>query len=204
MGEAEAAVATAVGIGAVKYADLSMNRESNYKFSYAKMLSLQGNTAPYMMYAYARIQGIRRRALESAASSSSDSSSSSSAVSIVLEHSAELNLARTLVRLPEVLAEVQKDLYPNKLCDYLFELSQRFNQFYENCPVNSAATPELKASRVALCTVSAATIKLSLGLLGISTVERLTQNTTTLRATVRARKRHQCNKHTLLMNPINP
>jgi arginyl-tRNA synthetase len=175
MGEAEAAVATAVGIGAVKYADLSMNRESNYKFSYAKMLSLQGNTAPYMMYAYARIQGIRRRALESADSSSSDSSSSSSngAVSIVLEHSAELNLARTLVRLPEVLAEVQKDLYPNKLCDYLFELSQRFNQFYENCPVNSAATPELKTSRVALCTVSAATIKLSLGLLGISTVERL-------------------------------
>jgi arginyl-tRNA synthetase len=169
MGEAEAAVATAVGIGAVKYADLSMNRESNYKFSYAKMLSLQGNTAPYMMYAYARIQGIRRRALESTDSSSSDSSSSSGAV----EHPAELNLARTLVRLPEVLAEVQKDLYPNKLCDYLFELSQRFNQFYENCPVNSAATPELKASRVALCTVSAATIKLSLGLLGISTVERL-------------------------------
>jgi arginyl-tRNA synthetase len=171
MGAAETAVATAVGIGAVKYADLSMNRESNYKFSYAKMLSLQGNTAPYMMYAYARIQGIRRRALESADSSSSDSSSG--AVSIVLEHPAELNLARTLVRLPEVLADLQKDLYPNKLCDYLFELSQRFNQFYENCPVNSAATPELKASRVALCTVSAATIKLSLGLLGINTVERL-------------------------------
>ncbi|KAG5185943.1 Arginyl-tRNA synthetase [Tribonema minus] len=167
MGEEERAVARKVGLGAVKYADLSMNRESNYRFSYAKMLSLQGNTAPYMMYAYARIQGIRRRATTSTPISTSDPPR------IVLEHPAELTLARTLLRLPEVLTELERDLYPNRLCEYLFDLSQRFNQFYEGCPVNAAATDELRASRVALCSVTAATIKLSLGLLGIDVVEKL-------------------------------
>eukprot|EP00611_Tribonema_gayanum_P029266 TRINITY_DN7772_c0_g1_i3.p1 TRINITY_DN7772_c0_g1~~TRINITY_DN7772_c0_g1_i3.p1 ORF type:complete len:439 (-),score=159.80 TRINITY_DN7772_c0_g1_i3:58-1374(-) len=165
--EEERVVARKVGLGAVKYADLSMNRESNYRFSYAKMLSLQGNTAPYMMYAYARIQGIRRRATTSTPTSTSDPPR------IVLEHPAELTLARTLLRLPEVLTELERDLYPNRLCEYLFDLSQRFNQFYEGCPVNAAATDELRASRVALCSVTAATIKLSLGLLGIDVVEKL-------------------------------
>ena len=168
-------VARVVGIGAVKYADLSMNRESNYRFSYSKMLSLSGNTAPYMLYAYARIQGIKRKAL-AGVSGASDSGSdvlSLTASSLSLPTKEEQALAKQLMRLDEVLEEVARDLYPNKLCEYLFDLSQRFNQFYERCPVLGAETEELKRSRAGLCSLTADTLKLSLGLLGIKTVEKL-------------------------------
>ena len=163
-------VAQIVGIGAVKYADLSMNRVSNYKFSYERMLSLNGNTAPYMLYAYARICGIIRKA--GGALEGEDLISNGSAPILMVEDS-ELQLVRTLVKLPDVLAEVERELYPNKLCDYLFETSQRFNKFYENCSVNQAETEDLKASRLSLCTVTAATIRLLMTLLGINVVDRL-------------------------------
>ena len=181
-------VARIVGIGAVKYADLSMNRESNYRFSYSKMLSLTGNTAPYMLYAYARIQGIRRKALagmsvneensnENSKENNKDSSTAKvlnvPANSLTLQTKEEQALAKQLMRLDEVLEEVSRDLYPNKLCEYLFDLSQKFNQFYERCPVLGAETEELKVSRAALCSLTADTLKLSLGLLGIRTVEKL-------------------------------
>ena len=181
-------VARIVGIGAVKYADLSMNRESNYRFSYSKMLSLTGNTAPYMLYAYARIQGIRRKALagmsvneensnENSKENNKDSSTAKvlnvPANSLTLPTKEEQALAKQLMRLDEVLEEVSRDLYPNKLCEYLFDLSQKFNQFYERCPVLGAETEELKVSRAALCSLTADTLKLSLGLLGIRTVEKL-------------------------------
>ena len=176
-------VAGIVGIGAVKYADLSMNRESNYRFSYSKMLSLTGNTAPYMLYAYARIQGINRKALagminiDNNQDNSNDSNNSNilslSSNSLALETKEEQALAKQLMRLDEVLEEVSRDLYPNKLCEYLFDLSQRFNQFYEKCPVLGAETKELRISRAALCSLTADTLKLSLGLLGIRTVEKL-------------------------------
>jgi len=78
-----------------------------------------------------------------------------------------------LIKLPDILSEVERDLYPNKLCDYLFETSQKFNQFYENCSVKNAETPELKASRLTLCTVTAGTIRLLMQLLGINVVEKL-------------------------------
>lgn len=175
------AVARIVGIGAVKYADLSMNRESNYRFSYRKMLSLTGNTAPYMLYAFARIQGIRRKALEAVAGGDSAGGGNQqvqglqglSADSFSLGTKEEQGLAKQLMRLDEVLEEVARDLYPNKLCEYIFELSQRFNQFYERCPVLAAETPELRKSRAALCSLTADTLKLSLDLLGIRTVEKL-------------------------------
>jgi arginyl-tRNA synthetase len=163
-------VAQIVGIGAVKYADLSMNRESNYRFSYARMLSLNGNTAPYMMYAYARICGIIRKA------TGQDDTKPivwPKASEIILEHESELDLARNLVRLPDVIAEVEKDLYPNRMCDYLFETSQKFNQFYENCSVNNAATPAIKDSRLSLCVATAATIRMLMNLLGLEVVEKL-------------------------------
>ena len=163
-----------------------MNRESNYRFSFKKMLSLTGNTAPYMLYAFARIQGIRRKALaavaegeESQGSGSGSGSGSGQVLADIAAGAVDLNtkeeraLAKQLMRLDEVLEEVAMDLYPNKLCEYIFELSQRFNQFYERCPVLSAETPELKKSRAALCSLTADTLKISLDLLGIRTVEKL-------------------------------
>jgi len=92
---------------------------------------------------------------------------------ITISDDSEVQLMRNLVKLPDILNEVETALYPNRLCDYLFETSQLFNKFYESCPVNYAATPELKASRLSLCTVTAGTIKLLLNILGIKVVERL-------------------------------
>lgn len=160
-----------VGISAVKYADLSMNRESNYKFSYGRMLSLNGNTAPYMLYAYARICSIVKKA--TGKSNNGDMVWPEPASEIIISQEAERELIRNLIRLPDVLNEVENDLYPNKLCEYLFETSQKFNQFYESCSVNNAETQQLKESRLTLCTVTASTIRLLLGLLGINVVERL-------------------------------
>jgi arginyl-tRNA synthetase len=164
-------VARIVGIGAVKYADLSMNRESNYRFSYERMLSLNGNTAPYMLYAYARICGIIRKA--SGQEADTDVEWPAAADEIILSHETEDDLVRTLVKLQDLLLEVERDLYPNRICDFLFETSQKFNQFYENCSVIAAETPELKASRLSLCMATAGTIRLLLGLLGIEVVEKL-------------------------------
>lgn len=165
-------VAQIVGIGAVKYADLSMNRESNYRFSYERMLSLNGNTAPYMLYAYARICGIIRKA-----SNQEDSTQNIiwplAARKIITTHESEIELIRNLVKLPDIINEVERDLYPNRICDYLFDTSQKFNKFYENCSVNNAENIELKNSRLTLCTATAGTIKLLLTLLGIETVEKL-------------------------------
>ena len=118
--------AKTVGIGAVKYADLSMNRESNYKFSYGRMLSLNGNTAPYMLYAYARICGIVRKA--TGQSGDEKIVWPEPASEILITHDSEKQLIRNLVKLPDILSEVEVDLYPNRLCDYLFETSQKFNQ----------------------------------------------------------------------------
>jgi arginyl-tRNA synthetase len=163
-------VAEIVGVGAVKYADLSMNRESNYRFSYERMLSLNGNTAPYMLYAYARICGIIRKA---SGQENADAIEWPEAADIIITDDTELELIRNLVRLPDVLKEVERDLYPNKMCDYLFETSQKFNKFYESCSVNKAESPEIKASRLSLCTATAGTIRLLMTLLGIKVVERL-------------------------------
>lgn len=166
----EQETARTIGLAAVKYADLSMNRESNYRFSYEKMLALSGNTAPYMLYAYVRIRGIQRKALESIGLVNTDNLTMNKITFIKLE---EMILAKHLIRWDEVLYEVARDLYPNKLCEYLFELSQKFNQFYETCPVIKAETMNEQVSRTALCTVTADVLRLSLGLLGINVVDKL-------------------------------
>jgi len=154
-------VATKVGIGAVKYADLSQNRISNYVFSFDKMLSLQGNTAPYMLYAYARIQGISR-AIDF----------DPTKIQIILEEETELVLVKALLKLPEILQEVEKELLPNRLCDYLYDLSRKFNKFYEECPVLKSS-PNLRDSRLGLCYLTARTLKTGLSLLGMKTLERM-------------------------------
>lgn len=158
-------VAETVGIGAVKYADLSQNRTSNYIFSYDKMLALQGNTAPYLLYAYVRVQGISRKG-------GIDFSALGKNAAIHLGDESEFTLAKHILQLDEVLTEVAKDLYPNRLCQYLFELSQVFNQFYDRCSVLQAAEPE-RTSRLMLCDLTARTLKLGLSLLGIQVLERL-------------------------------
>lgn len=160
-----AAVAQAVGISAVKYADLCQNRTSNYVFSYDKMLALQGNTAPYMLYAYVRIQGISRKG-------QIDFQQLGANAKILLQEETELTLAKHLLQLSELLGYVESGLLPNLLCQYLFELSQKFNLFYDQCPVLAAEEP-LRTSRLVLCDLTARTLKLGLSLLGISVVERM-------------------------------
>ncbi|MBT9317166.1 arginine--tRNA ligase [Leptothoe spongobia] len=157
-------VSTAVGISAVKYADLSQNRTSDYVFSFDKMLALQGNTAPYMLYAYVRVQGISRKG-------NIDFSQLGDAA-ILLEDDSELALAKHLLALDTTIMEVARDLYPNRLCQYLFELSQKFNQFYDRCSVLQAEEPQ-RTSRLMLCDLTARTLQLGLSLLGIPVLERM-------------------------------
>jgi arginyl-tRNA synthetase len=158
-------VSKVVGLSAVKYADLSQNRTTDYKFSYDKMLVLQGNTAPYLLYAYVRVQGISRKG-------NIDFENLTTARQIVLEEDLELGLAKHLLQLDYVIEEVEKDLLPNRLCLYLFELSQKFNQFYDRCPVLQAEEP-YHTSRLILADLTARTLKLGLSLLGISVIERM-------------------------------
>nr|WP_017304162.1 arginine--tRNA ligase [Spirulina subsalsa] len=263
-------VAQVIGLSAVKYADLSQNRTSNYVFSYNKMLALQGNTSPYLLYAYVRIQGISRKGnidfsqLSGARKISKpltqlnwkpllwaflallvgflgvditvriyrelhsipllpsifqltgffytlwfiynrllfqkdrkklwqDVQETKEIVlgepqppalpvvavvdkptpgGILLEAEAELNLAKHLLQLSDILQEVERDLLPNRLCQYLYELSQKFNQFFEQCPVLKAEEP-VRTSRLMLCNLTAETLRLGLSLLGIPVLERM-------------------------------
>jgi len=158
-------VSRTVGLSAVKYADLSQNRASNYIFSYDKMLALQGNTAPYMLYAYVRVQGIRRKG-------EINFDNLDAGAKVILQSDAELVLAKHLLQFNEVVNAVAGDLLPNRICQYLFELSQKFNQFFEQCPVLKADEP-LRTSRLILCDLTARSLKLGLELLGIQVLERM-------------------------------
>ncbi|MEG4284985.1 arginine--tRNA ligase [Microcoleus sp. A006_D1] len=158
-------VSQTIGLSAVKYADLSQNRASNYTFSYDKMLELKGNTALYMLYAYARVQGIRRKG-------EIDFDNLDAGAKVILQSDAELVLAKHLLQLNEVVNAVGADLLPNRICQYLFELGQKYNQFFEQCPVLKAEEP-LRTSRLILCDLTARTLKLGLDLLGIQVLERM-------------------------------
>ena len=156
-------VATTVGLAAVKYADLSQNRTTNYQFSFDRMLALQGNTAPYLLYAVVRIAGIARKGGDVVTDSDHP---------LQFSEPQEWALVRQLLDFDAVIAAVEDELLPNRLCAYLFELSQVFNRFYDQVPVLKAA-PQARESRLALCRLSADTLKLGLGLLGIPTLERM-------------------------------
>lgn len=155
-------VATTVGLAAVKYADLSQNRITNYQFSFDRMLALQGNTAPYLLYALVRIAGIARKGGDLDVT----------AAELQFSEPQEWALARELLKFDEVIAEVEEELLPNRLCTYLFELSQVFNRFYDQVPVLKAEQPA-RSCRLALCWLTADTLKLGLSLLGIPTLERM-------------------------------
>jgi arginyl-tRNA synthetase len=169
-GEQRQQVAKAVGIGAVKYADLSQNRTSDYTFSYDKMLAMQGNTATYMQYAHARIRSIFARG---EIQLGGELLSAEVAGAVRLDHPAERALAIELLRFAEALEMVLADYRPNQLTNYLFELSNKFSTFYEQCPVLRAESPELVRSRLLLCDLTARVIKQGLELLGIEAVERM-------------------------------
>lgn len=158
-------VAHKVGIGAVKYADLAHNRTSDYVFSWDKMLSLDGNTAPYMQYAYARIRSIFRKGESTACTDFTDAK-------IIIIEPAERALVVKLLQFPEIVETVAEECTPHVLCGYLFELAGAFMGFYENCPVLKADAPT-RASRLALCDLTAKTISTGLGLLGIETLEKM-------------------------------
>ncbi|MEW5861011.1 MAG: arginine--tRNA ligase [Cyanobacteriota bacterium] len=158
-------VAEVVGISCVKYADLSQNRNSNYIFNSKKMVAREGNTATYLLYAYVRVQGISRKG-------DIDFDQLGMDAKILLQEDTELVLAKHLLQLSEVLSDVEKDLLPNRLCQHLFELSQKFNQFYDQCQVLKAEEP-VRTSRLVLCDLTARTLKLGLSLLGISVLERM-------------------------------
>ncbi|MBX2807197.1 MAG: arginine--tRNA ligase [Cellvibrionaceae bacterium] len=158
-------IAHKVGIGAVKYADLSKTRTNDYIFNWDTMLSFEGNTAPYLQYAYARIQSIFRKA---------DVAPSALTQMLALDHELEKRLAIKLLQLPEVLDNISKDAYPHLLCGYLYDLASLFMGFYEACPIlKQGVTVETKNSRLQLCNITADTLKTGLGLLGIETLERM-------------------------------
>ena len=159
------AVAKSVGIGAVKYADLSKNRTTDYIFNWDSMLSFEGNTAPYLQYAYTRVQSLFRKAGRDITTIPSD---------IVLHEKQEHELALLLLQFEEVMGMVSRDATPHVLCTYLYDLASAFMRFYEACPILKADVPiTTQNSRLALSSLVAKTLKLGLDLLGIDTLEKM-------------------------------
>jgi arginyl-tRNA synthetase len=159
-------IARVVGIGAVKYADLSPNRQSDYVFSWDKMLALNGNTAPYLQYAYARIQSIFRKGdIQSPASGMPPGA-------LTLSAPEELALAKHLLNFGLTLEAVADEYRPNFLCNYLYDLAGQFTRFYENCPVLKSEG-STRDSRLVLCDLTAKVLKRGLGALGIEILEQM-------------------------------
>jgi len=165
--EEKARIAEVVGLGAIKYADLSQNRLSDYVFDWSKMLAMNGNTATYLQYAYARIQSIFRKG------DVRPEQIRGRKPKILLSNPAERGLGVRLLRLPEVLELAALELKPNILTDYLFDLANAFSTFFEECPVLKAESDERRDSRLALCDLTASTLKFGLKLLGIEVVDRM-------------------------------
>ncbi len=159
-------LAHAIGVGAVKYADLSSDREKDYVFSFRRMLALEGNTSVYLQYANARARSVIRR-------SGSDADVKGD---IVLGEDAERTLALALVRLPGVIEAVLLDYKPHRLCTYLYGVAVAFSGFYENCPVLAAEDLQVRESRLALCDLTSMVLTLGLDLLGIKAPERISSS----------------------------
>lgn len=156
-------IANAVGIAAVKYSDLSKNRTSDYIFDWSSMLSFEGNTAPYLLYAYARIQSVLRRLAEEDVQPGT---------SIALEATEERALTIKILQFAELIRQLGVDCFPNQLCLYLYELSGMFMRFYESCPILKADA-EVRQSRLALAELTAQTLKRGLNLLGIEPLQKM-------------------------------
>lgn len=157
-------VAKVIGISSVKYADLSKNRTSDYIFDWDTMLSFEGNTAPYLLYAYTRVTSVFNKAEIDAASISAP---------FVLEDERELALANLLVRFNETVYSVADKAMPHFLCGYLFDLAGAFSTFYEACPILAEPREEIRLSRLKLAALTAKTLKTGLSLLGLETLEKM-------------------------------
>ena len=163
-------IAKAVGIGAVKYADYANNRNSDFVFSFDKMLAMEGNTAPYMQYAYARIKSIERKA---AGKDVDIEKELDGIAALPLTEPAEKELAKLLVRYDQAIAAATAECRPNYLTGHLYDLAQAFSRFYSACPVLTAE-PENRPARLLLCDLTARTIRHGLSeLLGIEVVEQM-------------------------------
>lgn len=158
-------LANAVGIGAVKYADLSKNRTTDYIFDWDNMLAFEGNTAPYMQYAYTRVLSVFRKA--------GIDESALAAAPVVISEDREAQLAARLLQFEETLTVVAREGTPHVMCAYLYDLAGLFSGFYEHCPILSAESEEARNSRLKLALLTAKTLKLGLDTLGIETVERM-------------------------------
>ena len=158
-------LANAVGIGAVKYADLSKNRTTDYIFDWDNMLAFEGNTAPYMQYAYTRVLSVFRKA-------SIDESVLANAT-VTLNEDREAQLAARLLQFEETLSVVARDGTPHVMCAYLYDLAGLFSGFYEHCPILTAESEAVRNSRLKLAQLTAKTLKLGLDTLGIETIERM-------------------------------
>jgi len=157
-------IAKAVGIGAVKYADLSKHRTSDYSFNFDQMLNFEGNTAPYLLYAYTRVAGVFRKLGKDFAEVQGQ---------IVLEAAQEQELAARLAQFGEVLNNVAEKGTPHVLCTYLYDVAGLFSSFYENCPILAAENPQQQNSRLRLAALTGRTLKQGLQLLGLQTLERM-------------------------------
>ena len=159
-----------MGVGAIKYADLSSDRVKDYVFAWDRMLAMEGNTAPYLQYAYTRVQSIFRKGLEQL---DNMDISRLHAAHIAIEQPIEKQLALKLFQLESILGQVAERLEPHRLCNYLFELATLFSSFYEACPVLKAQTEISRNTRLLLCELTARSIKLGLNLLGIRVLEKM-------------------------------
>jgi arginyl-tRNA synthetase len=165
-GDEAAHVGRTVGLGALKYADLSSDRVKDYKFSWERMLALEGNTAPYLINAYVRVHGIFRKGGLDFAALDSDH--------VEVAEPAEKALVLKLMQFGTTVESVADSLEPHRLCNYLYELASAFHKFFESCPVLKADVPaDVKHGRLALCKLVALTLERGLGLLGIGVVERM-------------------------------
>jgi arginyl-tRNA synthetase len=167
-------IAQKIGIGAVKYYDLSQYRMTDYVFSWDRMLSLQGNTAPYLQNAYVRIRSIFRKADVATPlwEVGSETGHRPVATKLILKEPAEINLAKRLTQFAEIVPQVLNDFRPNMLANYLFELANSFHAFYEACPVLKSEEPT-RSSRLALCELTGRVLQRGLDLLGIKVPEKM-------------------------------
>ncbi|MBT3261376.1 arginine--tRNA ligase, partial [bacterium] len=157
-------IAHVVGIGAIKYADLSQNRTSSYDFDWDRMLAFDGNTGPYLQYTYARIQSLIRK--------SKTRTDFEPTANIILDTDTEKNLCLNLTLFPQVLIKTMEAHKPNTLTEYLFELAQKFNTLYNSMPIIKETSP-IFSSRLIICQKTAFILKTGLNLLGINVVDRM-------------------------------